>query len=381
MLMPSPRVFVSSIVKDFGAYRTAASRGIERADATPVLLNEGFAADARSSRNACLDAVASCDAVVLIIAGRGGWTTPSGKLVIEEEYEEAVRRQLPVFVFIQTGTADADAKRFGGLVSDYVNGRFRREFSTPEELEEEVFAAVRGLSAMTDVPRTSPKGIDARVRERAHLQNEPVLRVVIAPERQEELIGPVELSGGALERAIYRLGHDGDTPLFDYSRPKSVRHERDSIIIEQADPDSRHDEVRRVWLSIDERGVMVIEANVGGRRGDTRNGFSAGLAVYVADIEAAFRTMLAFAVAFYAARDPYKRHHRLLYNVALIGLEYRKILRVEPKGGGFPMNIMRGSNDPLVAFDEARMISRDQLEHPNDEIERAVVLLQRADRS
>jgi uncharacterized protein DUF4062 len=378
--MPMPRVFVSSIVKDFGPFRAAASRGIERAGAEPVLVNETFAADSRSSRNACLDAVASCDALVLIIAPRGGWTTPSGKLVIEEEYEEALRRRLPVYVFVQSGSADADAKRLIVRVSDYVDGRFRREFSTQEELEEDVFTTINGLLTVTDMSRISPSVVDMRVSERrAHIQNEPVLRVALAPERQEELIGPVELSSGTFVQTLYRLGHEGESPLFDYSRPKTSRHERDSIVIEQTDPDSRHSETRRVWLSVDEQGVMVIEANVGNRRRDARDGFSSGLAVYVADIEAVFRTIFAFAAAFYAARDPYKRHHRLLYNVALVGLDYRKILRSEPRGNGFPMS-MRGSNEPLVAFDEARTISRDQLEHPHEEIERAIVLFERADR-
>jgi hypothetical protein len=264
--MSKPRVFVSSIVKDFSAYRSAASRGIERASAEPVLVNEDLAADARSSRSTCLDAVASCDAMVLIIATRGGWTTPSGKLVIEEEYEEAVRRCLPVYVFLQTGTADTESQRFGARVSDYVEGRFRHEFSTPEELEQLVFSAVRGLSSTISMPETSPKALDARLRELSHLQNEPVLRVVIAPERQEELISPIELSGGALEKLLYRLGHDGETPLFDYSHPKSSRTERDAIIIEQTDSDARHGETRRVWLALDERGVLVVEANVAGRR-------------------------------------------------------------------------------------------------------------------
>lgn len=344
--MTRPRVFVSSIVKNFAAHRAAASSGIQQAGAEPVLVNEGFSADPRSSRNACLDGVASCDAVVLIIATRGGWATPSGKLVIEEEYEEATRQQLPVYVFVETGTADADAKRFGARVSDYIDGRFRREFSSPEELEKQVFSAVRGLSSIIDMQTTSPTLINSHLRERAHITNEPVLRVVLAPERREELISPVELGGDPFEKSVYRLGHEGESPLFDYARPKSTRVEGESLVIEQTDPESRHHETHRVWLSVDEHGVMVIEANVGGGHRGAHSGFPAGLAVYVADLETTLRTMFAFAAAFYAQRDPYKRHHRLLYNVGLLGVDFRKILRTEPKGG-VPMNIMRGSNEPL----------------------------------
>jgi uncharacterized protein DUF4062 len=60
--MSAFRVFVSSLIDDFAKYRRAARTGIERAGCEAVLVNEDFPADPRSSRNACLDAVASSDA-------------------------------------------------------------------------------------------------------------------------------------------------------------------------------------------------------------------------------------------------------------------------------------------------------------------------------
>jgi hypothetical protein len=67
-----PRVFVSSVIEGFQAYRQAAARAVEAAGGEPVLVNEQFPSLAASSRNACLDAVESCDSFVLILGARGG---------------------------------------------------------------------------------------------------------------------------------------------------------------------------------------------------------------------------------------------------------------------------------------------------------------------
>jgi hypothetical protein len=49
-----PRVFVSSVIEGFEAYRQAAARAIDAAGAESVLVNEQFPSLAASSRNACL---------------------------------------------------------------------------------------------------------------------------------------------------------------------------------------------------------------------------------------------------------------------------------------------------------------------------------------
>src|SRR3569833_3543854 len=144
--MSTPRTFVSSVVDGFQDIREAARRGILAAGAEPVLVNEDSPASRESSRNACLDAIDSVDALVLIIGARGGWTTPSGKLAVEEEYEHAVNRRLPILVFVQDVARDADATRLCEAVFDYVDGVFRRAFKDPRELELLLATAVHNLA-------------------------------------------------------------------------------------------------------------------------------------------------------------------------------------------------------------------------------------------
>jgi hypothetical protein len=94
-----PRVFVSSVMDGFEEYREAARSAIEAAGGEPVLV-EDLPSLPVSSRNACLDGVASCDMYLVAIGDRGGWTAPSGKLVVEEEFEEAQRLGQPVVVLV-----------------------------------------------------------------------------------------------------------------------------------------------------------------------------------------------------------------------------------------------------------------------------------------
>jgi len=112
MTVPRSRVFVSSVIEGFAEYRQAVRKGIEQASGEGILVNEDFPSQASSSRNTCLDAIDSCDVFLLVLGAIGGWKTPSGRLVVEEEYDHARVRKLPVLVFLGDVPRDAEAERF-----------------------------------------------------------------------------------------------------------------------------------------------------------------------------------------------------------------------------------------------------------------------------
>src|SRR5687768_5665386 len=116
-----PRVFVSSVIEGYREMREAARRGILAADCEPVL-GEDFPSLADSPRNACFDAVESCDAIVTVVGHRGGFRAPSGKLVVEEEYDHARSSGLQRFLFLQEMDRDPEAERLAARLSDYVTG-------------------------------------------------------------------------------------------------------------------------------------------------------------------------------------------------------------------------------------------------------------------
>ncbi len=120
-------------MENFKTYRETARKGIISGGGEPVLA-EDFPSLPVTPRTACLDAVASCDIYLVIVGQRGGWITPSGKLAVEEEYEEAVKRKLRLLSFIEAVDRDLEAENLVTKLSDYVGGLFRTTFSGPDQL-------------------------------------------------------------------------------------------------------------------------------------------------------------------------------------------------------------------------------------------------------
>ncbi len=267
---PRPRVFVSSVVQGFEEFREVARNAIVRSGGEAVLVNEDFPALAISPRNACLDGVDSCDVYIAIIGVRGGWTTPSGKLVVEEEYERATANGLPVVVFLQNAERDADAARLASKLSDYVTGTYRCSFETPQGLEVEVERALESVLAVLKRPVVSDEQFLAVFDAPFQLPNETTLRVGLTPERTEEVIDPVLLGAPEFLETVYRLGHTPTIRLFSYQQPKSARVENQSLVIRQESIAGVHTGVEEVRLEVSESGQVVIDTNVTGRTIESR---------------------------------------------------------------------------------------------------------------
>ncbi|MEP0548083.1 MAG: DUF4062 domain-containing protein [Rhodothermales bacterium] len=93
-----PRVFVSSVMADFEPFREAARAGTTAGGGEPIMA-EDWSSQGVSSRTACLDLVASSDALLLIVGERGGGPATYRLLVVEEELRAARHRKLLVRVF------------------------------------------------------------------------------------------------------------------------------------------------------------------------------------------------------------------------------------------------------------------------------------------
>lgn len=369
------RVLVSSVVDGFEEYREAARRGVTAAGANPLLVNEDFPSLATSSRNACLDAIESVDYLASIVGQRGGWTTPSGLLVVEEEFEHAKRHNIPVIAFVQDITRDADAERFVRKLSDYVTGSFRTTFRSPQELEREVERSFRER-----VERMAPRAAGERDLSEyfasENRQEHALLRFVLVPERTEEVLDPVRLASPGFQRRLFEIGHGGDVGLFSYTRPKSVEIEGVELTIEQTEAPARHGHEEYVRLQVGESGSMVIDANVTGRRARGRHdSMLDSWVVALEDIEEVLAACFRFSTAWYGEIDPYLRHETFHYNVGLLGLGHR-ILERNPQPRSAGGISLRGSG-PVIAFPGSRALSRPALGQPDAEIKRAVLLLER----
>ncbi|HEX5074448.1 MAG TPA: DUF4062 domain-containing protein [Gemmatimonadaceae bacterium] len=373
-----PRVFVSSVVDGFTEFRQAAREGIITAGGEPVLLNEDFPSMITSSRNACLDAVESCDYVVTIIGARGGWTTPSGRLVVEEEYDRARSKKIPVLVFLQNVERDAEANRFARELSDYVAGALRRTFDTPEDLRGEVESALRPLMRDSD-KRRGPK-MSQRSRDYFsdpyRVAQTTMLRFALAPERDEEVFDPVRLESQEFKSTVYRIAHSDGVGLLSYENPKVAAIKGDALVIEQTSHGGHHGEGYVVRLEITEAGELIIDSNVTGRvRRGSAVDMLGSMVVALEDIETVLAVDFQFAAALYAEFDPFLRHQRFTHDVGLSDLGYRTLERNPKARSSYTMSMR--DRGVIRAFGESRLISRADLSNPKSEIERAVTLLVR----
>lgn len=370
-----PRVFVSSVIKGFEEDREAAANGITDVGGEAIRI-ETFPSLSVSPRAACLDAIATADAIIVIIGPRPGFLAPSGKYVVEEEWQYARTRSTPVYVFIQNQELYADAERIASEVSEYVHGRFRRTFETPEELRAEVKSALSGISSRMTTP-TDTTRLTQALTERTQGGYETLVRLAIQPIRVAEMIDPLDLDSRDFQDGLLQLGSTGNQSLFSLRAKKSVHAGPSSIKFDQRDESGRDVDQWRASAEVYVDGLIIIERAVSSStsRG-LSDSISLGLALKLSDLEEATTSLFNFVAGTYNRLDPYIAFRDFVYGVALVNLGMRYIYDAIPiSGQGVPIRMSDNAN--ILAFDSARSIVREALDQPSSEIIRTVALLRR----
>lgn len=145
------KVFISSLIGGFGAFRDAAATGIRALGYDPVRA-EDFGASPTSPQQACLAGVRDADAVILLLGADYGARQTSGLSATHEEYREA-RDTKPVLVFIQDGVdPDPDQAAFIKEVRGWEHGHFNESFATADELRDRVIRGLHDYTLVTEVP-------------------------------------------------------------------------------------------------------------------------------------------------------------------------------------------------------------------------------------
>jgi len=372
--VPKPRVFVSSIVEGFAEYRNAARLGIQDAGGDPVLVNEDFPSLPTSPRNACLDAVESCDVYLCIVGSRGGWRAPSGKLVTEEEYEHAIRLGLPVLAFVIDGERDGEARRFEQRLSGYLEGRFRKVVADANDLRGNITRALTPLVAGLVLPMNPLQEISEALASRAPQTTDVLFRVVIAPERQEEVVDPVQLGDRNFQDLVLRIGHEQTVHLFDYRLSKKQTLTVECLLTHQDGATGARES--HVWLELCRSGRVRVDCGVGGTQGGFGSDFSGAMVVAEEDIQAMGLVIFRYYGRLFEEIDGYGRHQGFFMNAALLNLGYRTIARGPRTRRSYPVR-MASDDSPIVAFDEARRINRSHFNDPSEEVARIVTMFTR----
>jgi hypothetical protein len=367
------RIFVSSVVNGFGKYRQSAREGIVGADCEPVMV-EDFPALSKSPRNACLDGVQSSDAVVVIIGGRGGWKAPSGKLVVEEEIEEAGKRGLPILLFVEELEHDNEAKRLLAKLEHYVDGAFRKNFSTSDELSDlvrETLVKTSGDSMKENDYSLVAKQFDDPFK----IYQGTTLRFVHMPLRADEIITPFELGEDKLFAVLCELAHRQDVNLFSYKIAKEKEVQVSNVVILQNSGNNLNNLGETVRLQVGTNGLIIIDISVSVHPDEISSSFLRSMVVLERDMKEILNRCFSFVNAFYNEQDQFKRHNHFFYNVALINKEHRKIVKELPQGNSISMDI----HEPAIvhAYDDPRQISRRDMHEPLKEIQTVVSLMSR----
>ncbi len=383
MTEPRPRVFISSVMEGYGPFREAAAEGTRQAGAEPVRA-EDFPAAGHSPRNACLDGVASADALVLLLGDRYGFVGPSGKAVTEEEYEEARRTHKRVLVFLQEpATRESRQEAFASEVQSFVGGHWRKTFRSPEELTKLVREAVSAadLSAGPHLERRAGARIDAALNRRLpEAQGIVWLQAVWTTLRDEEVVDPLDLGDEAFKRRVLHLAHGSEPPLLSYEEGKQTDVTTSHLRIRQGDVGARRQDRDLAVIEIHADGTLAIAANVSGteaRSGRMEEGVFAMYFLAPSVVRDRLERAWAFASDWWTDRDPYRRHEPLLFNLALQDVGARHWGEPTRSSGGGITIPGESPQNPLVVFDRPRKVSRGDLRSPAAEIDRSLAILER----
>lgn len=356
-----PRIFVSSVIEGLEAVRTCARKAIKSAGGEPVLF-EDFHSQNASSRNACLDGVGSCDALIIIIGSRGGYMTPSGKVVVEEEYDEAKRLKLPILFYLQEIEQDKEASVLSKKLSGYIDGRLRAKFNSVDQLKSLLDISLPSLIENLGMQPTNKRDIQKLLLDPTSNDRRcTLLRTVIASERCEEFEDLVDDSK-LKELNILALQCD----LFAIEPTTNYHVGANSLTLTQSG--GRGGFAMLDSIALYENGVIVVESLVEKR--DVSNSPMADMLSYMfidADqMEERLGAALRFVFTVFEKYDPYSRYGRFLYNASLHNYDGKIVERSpqpRPNGVSLPMYNITGG---IVPYDEPKVASRADLSSPKE---------------
>lgn len=255
------KIFVSSVMSGFEAYRAAAFEAIEMLG-NETISAESFSSTTSSSRIACLDGVRRADLVILILGASYGWSqTSSGLSPTHEEYEEA-KDKGKVIAFIQTGVSHEPKQgEFIREVQDWDHGVFRgQEFSTPEQLRALV---IQALHQHALAQASQPVSVEELLSTADSLMPQPqrgyshsgatLFQLAIAGGPAQAILRPTQLEDPALKKWLFGQLTQSEAGYFDYRQGTNDVIEGSALVLSQ---DSG------AALLIDERGSVRLSIPV-----------------------------------------------------------------------------------------------------------------------
>lgn len=227
------KVFISSIISGFTAFRDASKRAVMTLRHRPIMA-EDFGALPTSPQIACLQELRDSDVVVLVLGEHYGAHQSSGLSATHEEYREAKGRK-PVLAFVQSGVSpDSSQAALISEVQTWDGGLFRGSFATPDDLRDGITRALHDYDLARQATPTDPKILIERAiallpEIERHSSRDPLISVAIAAGPLQSILRPAEIEQATLADAMHQHALFGDLPLFDGA--KGVRKGMDGDVL------------------------------------------------------------------------------------------------------------------------------------------------------
>jgi hypothetical protein len=251
------RIFVSSLITGLGEERSLARRAIERLGHQAIMA-EDFGARPSSPQVACLSELRSSDLIVLILGARYGAKQASGLSATHEEFREAQGRK-PILTFIEDADPEPDQRALIDEASGWEPGLFRAPFSSPEQLEDRITAAIHRYELANATAPLDPDALRARalrlIPQSSSSYSSPRLNLALAAGPTQSILRPAEIEGLSLRDAIQQQALFGTPAIFDRRLGTDSRLEGNALVIFQ---EGRHGE-HAAEIRLCESGDMFVQ--------------------------------------------------------------------------------------------------------------------------
>ena len=358
------KVFISSVISGFEAFREAAS-GAVIALGYEVVRAEDFSASANSPQQACLAGVRDADLTIALLGPRYGVKQASGLSATHEEFREARARQ-PVLAFVQADVGyEPDQAAFIEEVRRWETGALTTDFATQDDLRD---AVARGLHQHAVSGATRPldeRELLARAKEvigeSNAFQHEPRLVVGLAPGPRQEVLRPGQLEDAAFAQELQQQSLFGPHAPFAVAAGTQTGLRGDWLVLSQ---ESRS-------IEINAAGDIVIRLDASSRDGSR----------FPALIEEAIEEKLVIALGFAAAVleriDSVQRLSRVAIAAAVVDATYLPWrTRAERDSSSYSVPFGR-SHERVVAHLNPGVRARSEIGQRADELAHDLMVLLR----
>jgi hypothetical protein len=247
------RIFISSVMREYAAFRTAAATAIGALD-HDVVQAEDFSASTSAPRVACLAGVRNADLVVVLLGSRYGDIQPSGKSATHEEIEEA-KRDKRILVFVEERVQpEPRQEELVRELRDWQDGTFTGSYTTPEQLSTELTRALVRLERADNRGAVNEAELVARAlaklpaSDRHYSSSSPRLAFATVGAPRQTIIRPSTLESGPFQRELEKEARFGDPSIFSQEGCEGSFAEH-SFVLRQA---------RGATLTLAEDGTMCV---------------------------------------------------------------------------------------------------------------------------